>query len=334
MAEVVPDSSGQSLQHILSNSKWDDESAIAVVASRANHHIGGKKNSCLLIDETGFPKKGKKSVGVSRQWCGNLGKVDNCQVGVFAVLGHKESIAPVDYRLYLPKSWADDKDRCEEAGIPDECIEYQSKHDLALQMVIAARMRGLDFKWVGADGFYGESPAFLRHLDDMGEVFVIDVHKNQMIYLENPEPIVPQVSSKRGRKPQRLKAQKESVRLDQWVSSQPERVWKRTVIRNTTKGKLVVDMLHKKVWLWDGKEQEAKLWHLIIRRDIKGKKVKYSLSNAPKKTKLQRLAFMQSQRYWVERSFQDAKMHCGMGDYQSRGWLSWHHHMAMVLMAM
>jgi SRSO17 transposase len=334
MAEVVPDSDDQSLQHFLTNSTWDESALIDHVAHDADRIIGGQSNSCLLIDETTFPKKGTKSVGVARQWCGEHGKVDNCQAGVFAILSCKEHYVPIDCRLFLPQSWVKDKQRCISAGVPEERIEFNRKHDLALQMVLSARDRGIRHNWVGCDSFYGEDPSFLRALDQMQEVFMADVHKDQLIYLEDPDPIVPPAQSKRGPKPTRLKAQTESIRVDQWAKEQPAKSWKRLSIRETTKGKLRVDVLHQRVWLWDGKEKQAKHWHLIVRREINGSKINYSLSNAPANTSLKRLAYMQAQRYWVERSFQDSKNSCGMGDYQARSWRSWHHHMALVMMAM
>jgi SRSO17 transposase len=105
-------------------------------------------------------------------------------------------------------------------------------------------------------------------------------------------------------------------------------------VRRAIKGELIVDVIHRRVWVWEGKEPHAHLWHLIVRREIDGSKVKYSLSNAPESTALQPLAHMQAQRYWVERSFQDSKQQCGLDDYQVRGWLGWPHHMALVMMAM
>jgi SRSO17 transposase len=334
MAEVVPDSDDQSLQHFLTNSTWDESAVIDHVAHDADRIIGGQSNSCLLIDETTFPKKGTKSVGVARQWCGEHGKVDNCQAGVFAILSCKEHYVPIDCRLFLPQSWVKDKQRCLSAGVPEERIEFNRKHDLALQMVLSARDRSIRHNWVGCDSFYGEDPSFLRALDQMQEVFMADVHKDQLVYLEDPNPIVPPAQSKRGPKPSRLKAQTESIRVDQWAKEQPAKSWKRLSIRETTKGKLRVDVLHQRVWLWDGKEKQAKHWHLIVRREVNGSKINYSLSNAPANTSLKRLAYMQAQRYWVERSFQDSKNSCGMGDYQARSWRSWHHHMALVMMAM
>ncbi len=125
------------------------------------------------------------------------------------------------------------------------------------------------------------------------------------------------------------------MRVDEWVRKQAPEAWKRVEIRESTKGKIVVDILHKIVWLWDGKEVEARRWHLVVRREIASpEEIQYSLSNADLATSTERLAFMQAKRYWVERPFQDAKTQCGMGEYQARGWFAWHHHMSMVLLAM
>lgn len=334
MAEAVPHSDDQVLQHFLTNSVWDDQLVIDQIAQDANQLIGGNKDSCLILDESGIPKKGTKSVGVARQWCGQLGKVENCQVGVYSVLGFQDRAASIGYRLFLTEAWVNDEKRCIEAGIPQEQIEFHRKHDLALQLVIQARLQGVAFGWVGADSLYGEDPSFLRSLDQMHEIFMVDVHKDQRIYLEDPDPIVPPPKSNKGRKPSKLKAQSTAIRIDEWAAKQPEDNWQRIHVRDTTKGKLLVDILHKRIWLWDGEEPHALCRHLIVRREVKNKEIKYSLSNAPEDTTLKRLAFMQAQRYWIERIFQDAKTQCGLGEYQARKWRSWHHHMAMVMMAM
>jgi SRSO17 transposase len=194
-------------------------------------------------------------------------------------------------------------------------------------------MHGVEFEWISVDSLYGKDAAFLRMMDQMDEVFMADVAKDQSIYLQDPDPVVPAPKSKRGRKPSKLKAQCEPIRVDKWAEQQPATRWKRTCVRDTTKGKLWVKILHQRVWLWDGEEANAHLWHLIVRRDPNGD-LKYSLSNAPASTSYNRLAYMQAQRYWIERNFQEAKNQCGMGEYQARKWRSWHHHMAMVLMAM
>jgi len=185
------------------------------------------------------------------------------------------------------------------------------------------------------DGGYGKEPWLLRSLTRAGEVWVADVHRDQRVYLEDPRPTRLERRHRKGRSPSRRVAQSKPVRVDQWAANQPDTLWKTVALRESTKGTLVVEVLHRCVWLWDGKEAQAHCWHLIVRREIGSpKEIKYTLSNAPETTTLERLAFMQGQRYWVEHALRNAKSEAGMGDYQLRGWTGWHHHMAMVMLAM
>jgi len=334
MAEVVPDSDDQVLQHFLTDSPWSHRSVMDQVASDTDTMFGDSADTCLIIDESGVPKKGDKSVGVSRQWCGEVGKVENCQVGVFGALACGDAVALIDTRFYLPESWTGNPKRCELAGVPEKHIVQKSKCDLALEIVNHARGNGIGYNWVGVDGGYGKDPAFLRSLA-ANEIFVADVHKDQRIYLEDPNPIIPEPKSNRGKKPTRLVAQSESIRVDKWAAQQPQSAWQLIVTREGTQGKIWVEILHKRVWIWDGKEDTVQCWHLIVRRETDAREeIKYSLSNALEITTTERLAFMQGQRYWVERSLQDGKSELGLGDYQARKWNSWHHHMALMMMAM
>jgi SRSO17 transposase len=333
MEEAVKDGDEQRLQHMLTNSAWDHRAVLDQVAMEADARLGGSAESGLLIDESGFAKKGAHSVGVARQWCGRLGKVDNCQVGVFAALGRGHLAAVTDVRLFLPAEWASDRRRCEVAGIPPEHRQSKSKAALALEMVRHQRALGVRFAWVGVDGGYGKEPEFLRALEDLGETFVADVHKDQRIYLRDPEPRVPEGG--RGRPPSRPRAQSPAERVDRWAAAQPPEAWQRVVLRDSTAGRLEVDILHRHVWLWDSHEAQARHWHLLVRREIGSPDtVKYTLSNAAADTPPHRLAQMQAQRFWIERAFQEAKSECGMADYQARKWRSWHHHMALVAMTL
>jgi SRSO17 transposase len=335
MAEAVPETVYQQLQHFLTHSPWDHREVMQQVAAEADRLLGGQPDTCLLLDESGFVKKGTESAGVARQWCGRLGKVENCQVGVFAVLCHGERHIPIDGRLYLPKEWADDRQRCRKAGIPDADIVARSKAGHALAMVKQARASGTRFAWVGLDGGYGKEPWLLRALDAAGETFVADIHKSQVIYPADPQPRTPERASGRGRRPARLQAQTAGIRVDKWLAQQPPTAWQRVGLRDSTRGKLMVEVLRQRVWLWDGEEAAAHCWHLIVRREIGARDdIKFTLSNVAADTRLERLAIMQGQRFWVERSFQDAKSTCGMADYQVRLWSGWHHHMAMIMIAM
>ena len=334
MIEVVPDTEYQALQHFTSKSPWAHRPVMDQVALDSDRLMGGSPDTGLIIDESAIPKKGEKSVGVARQWCGRLGKVDNCQVGVFASLVRGSSATLIDGRLYLPKEWTDNRKRCKSAGVPDD-VQFKTKSQLAIDIIHHARSIGLRYAWVGVDGGYGKEPQFLNTLDDEREQFVADVHKDQIIYLEHPAPRIPQRLTTKGRPPSRYKTDIPKITVATWAANQPEEAWQRIAIRDSTKGRLEVDLLTQRVWVRLDKKQTVRQWHLVVRREVGAREtIKYSLSNAPAETPLERLAFMQGQRYFVERCFQDAKESVGMDHYQIRGWRAWHHHMAMVMMAM
>jgi SRSO17 transposase len=322
MAEIVPDTDSQALHHFLTHSPWDWRAVMDQVARDVDALLGGDSDSCLLLDETCFPKKGKKSVGVARQWMGRQGKTDNCQVAVFAALARGNCVSLIDAELYLPKEWVKDPRRCAEAGVPLERQVLKTKPALALELVQRARRNGVCFAWVAADGGYGQNRALLRALDDAGERFVIDVHRNQRIFLE--EPGLP--SSQTSAAP---------VTVEQWVAQQPPEAWEEVWVRHSSQGELRVEALRRPVWLLEGEDTQARCWQLVITRE-KGdpEAIKYSLSNAALSTSLSRLAYMQRQRYWVKRAFQEAKNEAGMDEYQARSWQAWHHHMALVMMAL
>lgn len=317
MAEVVPGTDAQALHHFLSHSPWESRPVMDQVGRDLDALLGGEPDTCMVLDESGIAKKGTKSVGVARQWLGTEGKTDNCQVAVFAALVRGRWVGLADAELYLPKEWVEDPARCQAAGVPTERQVLKSKPQLALEMVQRARTNGLRFSWVAADANYGQNGTFLRALDDAGEVFVADVHRNQRVFLEEP-----------GRKA-------ESLRVDTWVDEQPAEAWQRVRVRQSTQGDLQVEALHRRIWVRRKGDTEARCWHLIVTRELGSPEtVKYSLSNAPAQTSAQRLAYIQRQRYWVERLFQDAKNEAGLDEYQARGWRAWYHHVALVMMAM
>jgi SRSO17 transposase len=335
MAAVVEDGCAQPFQHFISNAPWRHEPVIDQIGRDADRLLGAKPDSALLIDESSFVKQGDRSVGVARQWCGRLGKVDNCQVAVFAVLTDGARHTPVAMRLYRPQCWIKDPTRCDRAEIPTEARTMRAKTDLALEMVRAARARGMRFAWVGVDAGYGKAPAFLRALDEMGEVFVADVHATQRVWTEPPGLHVPPPQSTRGRSPSKQQAAVDGITVEKLVAGFGADDWTRCTLRDSTRGPLRVDIAHRRVWVWDGAEAAARCWHLVVRREVGApKRIKYSLSNAPADTPLKRLAQMQGARYWVERAFEDAKGECGLADYQAVGWRAWHHHVTMVMLAM
>jgi len=321
----------QAMQHLLTEGAVDWEGFCHQIAQETDALLGGAE-SVLILDESAFAKKGEASAGVARQWNGRLGKVDNCQVGVFATLCREERASLIDARLYLPKAWVEEAARCRKAAIPEDARRYRRKSDWALEMVETALSRGIRFGYLAVDGGYGKEPAFLRGLEGLCCRFVADVHCDQTVYLQDPRPQVP-AGSGRGKRPVHPKAQVVPVRVDQWAAEQPPEAWQRLTLRAGEKGLLVAEYLHARVWVWDGTESQARGWHLLARREVGTSEIShYCLSNAPAKTPWPELAWVQAQRFFIEHSFREAKSECGLADYQVRRWDAWHHHMALVML--
>lgn len=335
IAEDVPNGNVQNLQQFISSSKWDAREVMNQTALNADELLGHTTDACLLIDESGFPKKGKASVGVSRQWLGCVGKTDNGQVGVFSALCNGKRSQLVNTRLYLPDTWTNDEERCDRVGIPETERRFRTKEKLALEMVDEALEQNLRFGWVGADAGYGKGLGFMLDLEKKDLTFAVDVHSTQKIFLKRPHPDIPSKANIRGRMPTRHIVNEKSYRVDKWVASIADSQWEKIKVRDSTKGDLMYDVTCKRVYLWDkGMGTEVKRWWLVVRRNYESKKdYKYTFINANSKTPKNRLAYMQAQRYWVEHAFEVCKSDCGMGDYEVRSWDGWHHHMALSMMA-
>lgn len=316
---------------MLSESAWNRGGVRRQLIADANAHFG--HTSALVIDESAFAKKGDRSAGVARQWNGRLGKTDNSQVGVFAAVVRDRVAALVEGELYVPEEWFADAARCREAGIPEDG-EFCTKGEMALSMIHRLRREGLRFAHVVFDAGYGHLPWLLRALDSERETFLAEVHSDQAIYLSDPAPAVPGRQTAQGKAPSRLQAQTPPLTVTAWAITQPASRWCRLAVREGEKGEVVADYLKQRVWLWDGSEQRARCWHLLVRREIDGTKLKFCLANAKPEASLRRLADMQVARHFVERAFEDAKGACGMADYQVRGWQAWHHHMSLVMVAL
>jgi SRSO17 transposase len=333
MEEYVEDYDYQAQQQFLSDSPWEHRPLIERVAKEVGALVGGE-DSMLLIDESGFAKKGNKSAGVARQWNGRLGKVDNCQVGVFAALSDGRRASLVDARLFLPESWTSDAGRCEEAKIPEAERQARSKPELAWEMIRQALAQGLRFGWVGLDSLYGHAPWLLREIENAGLLFTADVHRDQRVYIHDPAPYLPRRKAGLGRKFTALRARSESVEIAGLFAAAPSRQWSAVQVRAGTKGPVKARACRRRVWLWDGQEKQGRPWWAVCFIDGVTGERKYFLSNAGEKVALRTLVQKRGTRYWIERCFQDAKTSVGMADYQARGWIAWHHHMALVMLAM
>lgn len=323
MGEVMSGVSHEDLQHFISGSPWEHGPVFAWVARRASGRLGGHRDSMLCIDETCMAKKGVKSAGVARQYNGRLGKTENSQVGVFAALGCGTRAALVGARLYLPKAWIEDPARCQQAGIPEEQILGRTKIELAQELIEEAIANGVEFAHVGIDSFYGRDQGLLRWIEDRGKGFVADVPSDLLVRDARPEG-----AARAGKK-----ARGTAFTAGEW-SARHCKAGSGTCVtlRTGENGPVSVEAWARRVWLMPKGETQPRQWWLIVRRDADGA-IKHSLCNAPADTSLERLARLQGQRYFIERTFQDAKSHAGMAQYQCRGWTAWHHHMAMVALA-
>ena len=321
----------QALSHFLSNSPWLYKNLSRSVRAKAIEIIG--TNGVIILDESGIKKSGDSSVGVSRQYCGNLGKVENCQVGVFLAYFKDNKRTLIDFRLYLPENWVEDKERCLKAKIPPEMIKFQTKYDLGLEMIDNAIKEEIPFSYVAMDGFYGENPTLLNELENRGVIFVADIASDTQVYLEEPVVGIPEKKGSRGRPPSKLKVlSTSSVKVNSFSSSGDG--WKLIKVRKTERGNKEVYFKALQVWRrYNELPYEKPLW-LLISKDSKTGEIKHSLCNAAENTSIEKLAEMQSSRYWVERAFQDAKENCGMDEYMVRSWNAWHRHMIMVMLAM
>lgn len=232
-------SDNQALSHFLSNSPWLYKNLSRSVRTKAIEIIG--TNGAIILDESGMKKSGDSSVGVSRQYCGNLGKVDNCQVGVFLAYSKGNKRTLIDFRLYLPENWVEDKKRCLKAKIPPEMMKFQTKRDLGLEMIDNAIKEEIPFSYVAMDGFYGENPTLLNELENRGITFVADIASNTQVYLEKPVVGIPEKKGSRGSLPSKLKVLNTLPVKVSSLSSLGDG-WKLIKIRKTERG-------NKKVFL-------------------------------------------------------------------------------------
>lgn len=334
----VKGSDYQGMEQFISSSPWSHRQLVDHIAQDANALLGDKAQAGLYIDESSFLKKGHASVGVKRQWSGRAGKIENCQVGVFACLGRLNQVALTDFRLFLPESWATDQARLNKAKVPTSERRYEPKWKQALAMVKHARALGLQFGWVGVDSLYGCNAQFINGVEDLGERFMADVHKTNKVWTSRPslqEPSTQAGKLGRPRSQSRLHSDNQAryVSVEQLQQEHFEDKSRRLKYRQGTGGQLWARFWVRKVWCWEKGWDKARARLLIIRQDSDGG-FKYSLSNLASGKDWSYYGFVQGQRFWIEHAFQEAKSQLGMAQYQVRLWQGWHHHMALVALAL
>lgn len=333
MSQVVEKSNSQSLNHFLSDSVWDWQKVMDALSRRCFRYFTSLKDPvALLIDESSFPKKGKHSVGVAHQYCGQTGKQDNCQIGVFGALCSGNFVSIIQSKLYLPKGWTSDKERCAKASVPAMSNQYKSKIELAEEIIFHVwKSLKLKFSFVSFDAFYGRDLSLLQSLDKAGITFMADIAENQSIYLVPFKIAVPEKKLGRGRAPIHAKPYALKISVKEYEKGLYKKEFKKITVRKGTKENIRASFHKRTVWLFNAENKTRSCFILLIRKDEDGS-LRYSLTNSRKH--LAKLAFMQGQRYFIERAFQDAKQQLGLNEYQVRNYSAWHRHVTMSMMAM
>jgi SRSO17 transposase len=315
----------QGLQKFIGQSEWDQRPLLTELARQVGSELG-EADGVLVFDPSAFVKQGTESVGVQRQWCGRLGKVENCQVGIYLGYVSRRDHALVDVRLYLPKDWAEKKRRRQKAGVPEE-IRFRTRHELALDM-LDEQGPLLPHAWIAGDDEMGRCSWFRQELRAREENYLLAVPSNTLVRdLTAPEPAY----AGRGPRPQ-----VPFVRVDRWCAAVPEEAWETIEVRDGEKGPLVVQAVRTLVQARsDGQASEAAEFLVVVReRRADGTwKHDYLLSSAPLPTSLKEFARVFKAQHRIEESLKRAKGEAGLADYQVRTWEGWHHHQTLSLLA-
>jgi SRSO17 transposase len=316
------------IQSFVGCSTWDDEKVMSEVRRHVKEDLADP-NAVLVIDPSAFAKKGTQSCGVKRQWCGRLGKLENCQVGVFLCYAARGGHAPLDRRLYLPEDWAKDAKRREKCHVPPEIV-FQEKWRIGLSMLDKCRLE-LPHGWVAGDDELGRCSEFRAQLRDRNERYVLDVPCNTLIRdLDAPPPHRDKKAGRRG------KRKTSFARVDKWAKEQPAEAWQQVEVRPGTKGPLVVEAMTRRVLARDDQRHVGPEERLLVTRTTEaGKpKINYSLSSAGPEVPLKDLVQAHAQRFRIEQMLQEGKGDAGLDHYEVRSWVGWHHHMTLALLAL
>ena len=330
----------QSLHHVVADAPWSDE---AVLDRCLESVIPGMLRRdpvvAWVVDDTGFPKEGRESVGVARQYCGQVGKQDNCRVAVSLSVTTEKASMPVAYRLYLPQSWIEDRQRRKKTGVPDS-IQFQTKPEIALDQVRRARERGLPQGVVLADAGYGTDTGFRAELTKLQMTYVVGIQSTTTVWKPGDEPKpapARQGNIGRPRKLLQRDAKNQPVSVKDLALSLPAEAWKRVTWRQGVKQKLQsrfaamrVRPAHRDYWRSEPHPEE---WLLIEWPATESEPTKYWLSTLPADTALVELVHLAKHRWIIERDYQELKQELGLGHYEGRGWRGFHHHATLCLAA-
>ena len=329
-ARAVPGADVDSVQHFMGRSPWDHRPIIDQLHHLTADHIGHPE-AILAVDDSGFAKKGHKSFGVKRQYSGTLGKVDNCQIGVFAAYVSPLGRCLVDEELYLPTEWCEDQKRREEAQVPED-VRFRTKPELALREIARAHEGPLPFQWVACDDLYGQSGAFRDGVAQLGLRYVAEVPCAKKVWTEHPPLKGPGPSG--GGRPRQKWSLRDDAPDPQTVQDVAASItdWQPIRCRRGTKKPIRSEWAARRVYpRRDGLPGQQR-WLLIQRPP--DDEDKYYLSNAGPDVPIEKMARVATKEWFVEQCFRDEKTQIGLDEYEVRKWQGWHHHMTMCMLAL
>ncbi|MGA7879164.1 MAG: IS701 family transposase [Desulfoferrobacter sp.] len=323
----------RALQRFMQNYRWDQE-----CMEKTHQELLAKKiavdDGMITLDPSEFPKKGKESVGVARQYCGRLGKVDNCQSGVFVGYSGKKGYGLLACQLYMPEKWFSEeyKERRGKTLVPEELV-FQTKHQIALGLIDSIAQRGLfPAKWLGCDAAFGADIDFLKSIPEEFFYFA-SIHSDERVFVQKPEIGLPSYKG-RGRRPNKVRVldgQKPLIVKELAKSSNIK--WEPVILGEGAKGPIVAKAARLRVYRSrEDLPDDEPVW-LFLRKNADGQ-IKYAVSNAPEDTPFSQLCEAAIMRWPIEQCFQEAKSNLGMGQYEHRSWPAWHRHMLYVFLGL
>jgi SRSO17 transposase len=329
----------QSLLHFVGEGRWSDEKVLIKIREMVLPQIERHGPiEAWIIDDTGFPKQGRHSVGVARQYCGQLGKQDNCQVAVSLSLANRYASLPVAYRLYLPEEWAQDRERRAKAGVPEE-IGFKTKPEIALEQIRAAYQAGLPRGVVLMDAGYGANTQLRMDISALGLTYVAGILPNTSVWAPGTEPLRPKNWSGQGRPPRLMRrdGNHRPVSVKELALNLPARAWRTIKWREGSAEPLLsrfarirVRAAHRDYNLSKSRPEE---WLLIEWPKGENEPAKYWLSTLPEKIAFNHLVDLTKLRWRIERDYQDLKQEVGLGHFEGRGWRGFHHHATLCIAA-
>jgi len=329
----------QSLLHFVGEGRWSDERVLAKVREMVLPEI--ERHGPIevwIIDDTGLPKKGQHSVGVARQYCGQLGKEDNCQVAVSLSVANSNASLPVAYRLYLPQEWTNDSSRLRKAGVPAD-IAFKTKHEIALEQLRWACAAGLPRGVVVMDAGYGNNSDLRAAVTALGLPYVTGIQSNTTVWADGMGPLPPKPWSGRGRPPKRLRrdARHWPVSVKDLALELPKRAWRTIEWREGSAQPLSSRFARVRVRAARRDERRHEMrpqeWLLIEWPKDESEPTKYFLSTLPDDIAFNRLVYLAKLRWRIERDYQELKQEVGLGHFEGRGWRGFHHHATLCIAA-